>query len=122
MTKYIGAAVDRSINMALRTPGPWWFIAHALLPDHKGLPAVCADAYDADGKPQSLYMVTEVYGQQHKPGSERANASLIAAAPTMYDYVVAKALLGDKEAQDIVERIASGIGFVNRNCGDADQG
>ena len=50
-------------------------------------------------------LLATIYGARHPEGI--ANARLIAAAPTMYDYIMSRADAGDVDALRILEAIAA---------------
>ena len=83
------------------TPGPWIF---AFTPGSEQF----ADIFTLDRHytgpghetMQRLHLAT-VYTD----GADDANARLIAAAPTMFDYLTLLALRGDNEAHEIIKKI-----------------
>lgn len=78
------------------TPGPWKF--------GKELTARSGEwlvSFDAGSKGRGIAIAETRAGS----GSEEANARLIAASPTMYDYLVERAQSGDARAASIVEAI-----------------
>ena len=78
------------------TPGPWKF--------GKELTARSVEwlvSFDAGSKGRGIAIAETCAGS----GNEDANARLIAASPTMYDYLVERAQSGDARAASIVEAI-----------------
>lgn len=79
------------------TPGPW-----------EALPTVPSDGFDcwtiqaADGE------LAWSKGYQNE-AVRQANARLIAAAPTLYEYASRRAAVGDNEAARILESINAGF-------------
>ena len=81
---------------AAHTPGPWKF--------GKELTARSGEwlvSFDAGSKGRGIAIAETRAGS----GNEEANARLIAASPTMYDYLVECAQSGDARAASIVEAI-----------------
>ena len=81
---------------AAHTPGPWKF--------GKELTARSGEwlvSFDAGSKGRGIAIAETRAGS----GNEEANARLIAASPTMYDYLVERAQSGDARAASIVEAI-----------------
>lgn len=76
------------------TPGPWTFYAPASWTDGLGYIRPLAE----DGREIAHH------GDSHRASAENlANARLIAASPTMADYIKRKAAAGCPEAQQIWE-------------------
>ena len=86
------------------TPGPW-----DVIPQNGAGPMI-AHRYDTgnDINPTGLRLVCHVLERKASFEVDAANARLIAAAPTMYDYVSAKAEAGDAVARSILEMIHAG--------------
>ena len=83
---------------ALHTPGPWltqWGAAQGGDGHH------IIDTKDMG----ELSRIAVVLFHDDAEGETRANARLIAASPTMYDYLVERAQSGDARAASIVEAI-----------------
>ena len=81
---------------AAHTPGPWKF--------GKELTARSGEwlvSFNAGSKGRGIAIAETRAGS----GNEEANARLIAASPTMYDYLVERAQSGDARAASIVEAI-----------------
>ncbi len=78
--------------MSAHTPGPW-------LRDYGQNYAEIVCALSPRGKVKTIARIAS--GVK----SREADARLIAAAPTMYDYIKAQAGLGDTEAAKILESI-----------------
>ena len=81
---------------AAHPPGPWKF--------GKELTARSGEwlvSFDAGSKGRGIAIAETRAGS----GNEEANARLIAASPTMYDYLVERAQSGDARAASIVEAI-----------------
>ena len=81
---------------AAHTPGPWKFGKELGARNGEWLVS-----FDAGSKGRGIAIAETRTG----PGSEEANARLIAASPTMYDYLVERAQSGDARAASIVEAI-----------------
>ena len=83
---------------AAHTPGPWqieWNVAQG-----------GEGHYITDSKDMAeLSRIAAVLFHDDADGETRANARLIAASPTMYDYLVERAQSGDARAASIVEAI-----------------
>ena len=83
---------------AAHTPAPWqieWNVAQC-----------GAGHYITDSKDMAeLSRIAAVLFHDDADGETRANARLIAASPTMYDYLVERAQSGDARAASIVEAI-----------------
>lgn len=90
---------------AAHTPGPW-------LHDTNGHPG--PDVRAASGRAvAATWMVCKnvpktTEGFQARQDEDRANARLIAAAPTMYEYIALSASNGCAEARKIMEAINAG--------------
>lgn len=83
---------------AAHTPGPWqieWNVAQG------GEGHYITDSNDMG----ELSRIAAVLFHDDADGETRANARLIAASPTMYDYLVERAQSGDARAASIVEAI-----------------
>ena len=83
---------------AAHTPGPWlieWNAAQG------GEGHYITDSKDMG----ELSRIAMVLFHDDADGETRANARLIAASPTMYDYLVERAQSGDARAASIVEAI-----------------
>ena len=83
---------------AAHTPGPWqieWNVAQG------GEGHYITDSNDMG----ELSRIAAVLFHDDADGETRANARLIAASPTMYDYLVERAQSGDARAASIVEDI-----------------
>ena len=83
---------------AAHTPGPWlieWNAAQG------GEGHYIKDSKDMG----ELSRIAAVLFHDDADGETRANARLIAASPTMYDYLVERAQSGDARAASIVEAI-----------------
>ena len=83
---------------AAHTPGPWlieWNAAQG------GEGHYITDSKDMG----ELSRIAAVLFHDDADGETRANARLIAASPTMYDYLVERAQSGDARAASIVEAI-----------------
>ena len=83
---------------AAHTPAPWlieWNAAQG------GEGHYITDSKDM-GEPSRIAMVLF---HDDADGETRANARLLAASPTMYDYLVERAQSGDARAASIVEAI-----------------
>ena len=83
---------------AAHTPGPWqieWNVAQG------GEGHYITDNNDMG----ELSRIAAVLFHDDADGETRANARLIAASPTMYDYLVERAQSGDARAASIVEAI-----------------
>ena len=76
-------------NNQLHTPGPWEFTEGAIV------------GPKIDDKPVWLRPVVA----RLETGVSKANARLIAAAPTMAEYIERRAVAGDAEAAKIMEAI-----------------
>ena len=83
---------------AAHTPAPWlieWNVAQG-----------GEGHYITDSKDMAeLSRIAAVLFHDDADGETRANAHLIAASPTMYDYLVERAQSGDARAASIVEAI-----------------
>ena len=83
---------------AAHTPAPWqieWNVAQG-----------GEGHYITDSKDMAeLSRIAAVLFHDDADGETRANARLIAASPTMYDYLVERAQSGDARAASIVEAI-----------------
>ena len=83
---------------AAHTPAPWqieWNVAQG-----------GEGHYITDSKDMAeLSRIAAVLFHDDADGETRANARLIAASPTMYDYLVERAQSGDARAASIVEDI-----------------
>ena len=83
---------------AAHTPAPWlieWNVAQG-----------GEGHYITDSKDMvELSRIAAVLFHDDADGETRANARLIAASPTMYDYLVERAQSGDARAASIVEAI-----------------
>lgn len=91
--------------MNKHTPGPW----HVEDDGFGHLSVRSGNARDI-GRGTVLYIASEVGGLRRGPNFEdrseqQANARLIAAAPTMYDFVQLSADHGDYNAKAILEAI-----------------
>ena len=83
---------------AAHTPGPWqieWNVAQG------GEGHYITVSNDMG----ELSRIAAVLFHDDADGETRANARLIAASPTMYDYLVERAQSGDARAASIVEAI-----------------
>ena len=83
---------------AAHTPAPWlidWNAAQG------GEGHYIKDSQDTG----ELSRIAAVLFHDDTDGETRANARLIAASPTMYDYLVERAQSGDARAASIVEAI-----------------
>ena len=83
---------------AAHTPGPWqieWNVAQG------GEGHYITDSNDMG----EFSRIAAVLFHDDADGETRANARLIAASPTMYDYLVERAQSGDARAASIVEAI-----------------
>ena len=83
---------------AAHTPGPWqieWNVAQG------GEGHYITDSNDMG----ELSRIAAVLFHDDADGETRANARLLAASPTMYDYLVERAQSGDARAASIVEAI-----------------
>ena len=83
---------------AAHTPAPWlieWNVAQG------GEGHYITDSNDMG----ELSRIAAVLFHDDADGETRANARLIAASPTMYDYLVERAQSGDARAASIVEDI-----------------
>ena len=83
---------------AAHTPAPWlieWNVAQG-----------GEGHYITDSKDMAeLSRIAAVLFHDDADGETRANARLLAASPTMYDYLVERAQSGDARAASIVEAI-----------------
>ena len=80
------------------TPGPWLIEWNAAQGGE--------GHYITDSKDMvELSRIAAVLFHDDADGETRANAHLIAASPTMYDYLVERAQSGDARAASIVEAI-----------------
>ena len=83
------------------TPGPWRLVRLASRFDAR------VHSYGvAYGRVGNRLAIVD--GEGNSYDANEANARLIAAAPTMYDYVSAKAEAGDAVARSILEMIHAG--------------
>ena len=83
---------------AAHTPAPWqieWNVAQG------GEGHYITDSNDMG----ELSRIAAVLFHDDADGETRANARLLAASPTMYDYLVERAQSGDARAASIVEAI-----------------
>lgn len=91
------------------TPGPWkiawpdwddeWEFYHDPdAGDYEGSASI-----DGEGWSQLAKVTVMVNGEEDEAG--KANARLIAASPTMYEYIARKAQEGDTDAQAIISGI-----------------
>ena len=83
---------------AAHTPAPWqieWNVAQG------GEGHYITDSKDMG----ELSRIAAVLFHDDADGETRANARLLAASPTMYDYLVERAQSGDARAASIVEAI-----------------
>ena len=76
--------------MSAHTPGPWAVSAEesSIVEDSRGV--MVAEVYDGGD-----------FDDEYDPRLEQANAHLIAACPTMLDYIKRQADAGDQEALSI---------------------
>ena len=81
------------------TPGPWVVVGNLTKYVEARLVGGLIQEVAACGPT----MADEGYGQQ-----QEANARLIAAAPTMHEYIAKRADAGDNEAKQILESINAG--------------
>ena len=81
------------------TPGPWVVVGRLTKYVEARLVGGLIQEVAACGPT----MADEGYGQQ-----QEANARLIAAAPTMHEYIAKRADAGDNEAKQILESINAG--------------
>ncbi len=84
---------------AKHTPGPWKFGKELGARNGEWLVS-----FDAGSKGRGIAIAETRTG----PGSEEANARLIAAAPTMYEYIASSASNGCASALKILEAIHAG--------------
>lgn len=75
------------------TPGPW---------HDTGLPDSYARAIVADG-PHGICTLPRFSDNKLERLEQEANARLITASPTMYEYIAKRAALGDNEAKQLLE-------------------
>ena len=76
---------------AVHTPGPWWV------------------AEQGKYRVASIAPATNIYADlMPTQGRIAADAGLIAAAPTMHEYIAKRADAGDNEAKQILESINAG--------------
>ena len=85
--------------MSKHTPGPWVVVGRLTKYVEARLVGRLIQEVAACGPT----MADEGYGQQ-----QEANARLIAAAPTMHEYIAKRADAGDNEAKQIMESINAG--------------
>ena len=85
--------------MSKHTPGPWAVVGNRTKYVEARLISGLIQEVAACGPT----MADEGYGQQ-----QEANARLIAAAPTMHEYIAKRADAGDNEAKQILESINAG--------------
>ena len=85
--------------MSKHTPGPWVVVGSLTKYVEARLVGRLIQEVAACGPT----MADEGYGQQ-----QEANARLIAAAPTMHEYIAKRADAGDNEAKQILESINAG--------------
>ena len=85
--------------MSKHTPGPWVVVGSRTKYVEARLVGSLMQEVAACGPT----MADEGYGQQ-----QEANARLIAAAPTMHEYIAKRADAGDNEAKQILESINAG--------------
>ena len=83
---------------AAHTPAPWQIEWNAA---QSGEGHYITDSNDMG----ELSRIAAVLFHDDAVGETRANARLIAASPTMYDYLVERAQSGDARAASIVEAI-----------------
>ena len=83
---------------AAHTPAPWQIEWNAA---QSGEGHYIKDSQDMG----ELSRIAAVLFHDDAEGETRANARLIAASPTMYDYLVERAQSGDARAASIVEAI-----------------
>lgn len=83
---------------AAHTPAPWQIEWNAA---QSGEGHYITDSNDMG----ELSRIAAVLFHDDADGETRANARLIAASPTMYDYLVERAQSGDARAASIVEAI-----------------
>jgi len=89
------------------TPGPWYVFhsAHRGRFDDDGPGAFSiGDAQTA----HSANILCSRYQWPERAEEMKANANLIAAAPTMHEYIAKRADAGDNEAKQILESINAG--------------
>lgn len=84
--------------MTAHTPGPWKVEGRAAVSAHHNA-----------GDPRMEFWICEEINGDRRPGATTGrpidNARLIAAAPTMYDFVQRAAKDGDADAKAIMEAI-----------------
>ena len=85
--------------MSKHTPGPWAVVGNRTKYVEARLISGLIQEVAACGPTAA----DEGYGQQ-----QEANARLIAAAPTMHEYIAKRADAGDNEAKQILESINAG--------------
>lgn len=85
--------------MSKHTPGPWVVVGSRTKYVEARLVGSLMQEVAACGPT----IADEGYGQQ-----QEANARLIAAAPTMHEYIAKRADAGDNEAKQILESINAG--------------
>ena len=90
--------MDRMEQKAAHTPAPWQIEWNAA---QSGEGHYITDSNDMG----ELSRIAAVLFHDDADGETRANARLIAASPTMYDYLVERAQSGDARAASIVEAI-----------------
>ena len=92
------------MNTYKHTPGPWLVSLDGFA--RKGW-AACPTVYACDSDLRYIAFCNDdmTVGE---PTDNEANARLIAAAPTMHEYIAKRADAGDNEAKQILESINAG--------------
>ena len=80
------AVVKAHGEMAEHTPGPWWIVERVF---------VCPVGNESQD-------IADCSGNAFSWDEKEANARLISAAPTMYNYIKVKAEEGDERAKEIL--------------------
>lgn len=93
--------------MSKSTPGPWSAEDQGTMCPGE-IWIMAKDPRDKDGIEFSIAAVRAGCGEAAEAGDNAANARLIAAAPTMADYIAKRAATGDAEAAAIMESIHAG--------------
>lgn len=85
--------------MSEHTPGPWFVDPNQANQAWTDSIAICHD--DGVAVPPVIAHTTRGW----KPGEAEANARLIAACPTMFDFIKSRADKGDEDAAKIIASI-----------------
>ena len=95
-------ALHAALATAQHTPGPWTVAAF----DGRAVGAPHSHIVGTDGRPVAYASAGRMNeADLNGAGEASANARLIAAAPTLYDFVARISQSGDNEARQILEAI-----------------